>query len=159
MHYAKNHHQSLGLKFCFRLQMFRKLLSSLLISGSLWMNSTKAPCFVPNCNNKTFWLHYRPGLCPCWLLAEAHGYSSITVQSLLNRKLYCLSSTFVVLSSLWCWQNFLDSVWAIGGWQSFVLIGLQCVYTFAFTVPLFCCCTHPNYLIYSKRDIMWLWTI
>lgn len=69
MHYAKNHHQSLGLKFCFRLQMFRKLLSSLLISGSL----TKASCFVPNCNNKTFWLHYRPGLCPCWLLLYRNG--------------------------------------------------------------------------------------
>lgn len=39
------------------------------------------------------------------------------------------------------------------------LIGLQCVCTFAFTVPLFCCCTHPNYLIYSERVIIWLWTI
>lgn len=46
-----------------------------------------------------------------------------------------------------------------GAWQSFVLIGLQCVHTFAFTTPLFCCRSHPNYLIYSKRVIMWLWTI
>ena len=103
------------------------------------------------------------GLCLCWLPlhTKAPGYYRVLLPR-ANRIWDSLlpelhTRGFVIFI---VWQDFLDSVGAMCGRQSFVLNwSPACAHICIHCFVLFRCRTHPNYLIYSERVTVWLWTV